>query len=48
MVRRIRRVKRVGKRKLSKWQVHVKKTMGSNKGMSFGSVLKKAKKSYRK
>jgi len=47
-MRKIRRVKRVGKRKLSKWQVHVKKTMGSSKGMSFGNILKKAKKTYRR
>jgi len=36
------------KRKPTKWQVHVKKTMKSNKGLSFGTILKKAKKTYKK
>lgn len=38
----------MARRKLSAWQKHVKKTMKSNKGASFGSVLKKAKKTYKK
>jgi len=35
------------KRKLNKWQLHVKKTAKSNKGISFGDVLKKAKSTYK-
>jgi len=34
------------KRKLNKWQKHVKKTAKANKGMAFGDVLKKAKSTY--
>jgi len=36
------------KRKLNAWQKHVQKTAKSNKGVSFGDVLKKAKASYKK
>lgn len=36
------------KRKLTKWQVHVKKTSSANKGISFKNILKKAKKSYKR
>lgn len=36
------------KRKLNKWQRHVQKTAKSNKGMAFGEILKKAKKTYKK
>jgi len=35
------------KRKLNKWQKHVKATAKANKGMAFGSILKKAKLSYK-
>ena len=35
------------KRKLSAWQEHVKKTAKANKGMALGSVLKKAKATYK-
>ena len=35
-------------KKLNAWQEHVKKTSKDNKGMKFGDVLKKAKKSYKK
>ncbi len=35
------------KRKLTAWQKHVKKTSDANKGMAFGSVLKKAKATYK-
>ncbi len=41
-------VVKMAKRKLNRWQKHVKKTAGANKGMAFGSVLKKAKKTYKK
>lgn len=36
------------KRKLNVWQKHVQKTAKANKGMAFGDVLKKAKKTYKK
>jgi hypothetical protein len=35
------------KRKLNAWQNHVKKTAKANKGMAFGSILKKAKATYK-
>ena len=38
----------MAKRKETIWNKHVKKTMKENKGLSFGEVLKKAKKSYKK
>ena len=40
--------KRKKKRKLNKWQLHVKATAKKNKGMAFGSILKEAKKTYKK
>lgn len=33
---------------MNKWQKHVKKTMKENKGVAFGEILKKAKKTYKK
>lgn len=36
------------KRKQSDWQKHVKATMGKNPNLSFGEVLKKASKTYKK
>jgi len=36
------------KRKLNSWQIHVQKVAKANKGMAFGDILKKAKKSYKK
>lgn len=36
------------KRPPNKWQLHVKKTMKENPGMSLKDVLKKAKKTYKK
>ena len=36
------------KRKLNKWQKHVKATMKKNKGASFKDVLNKAKATYKK
>ncbi len=35
------------KRKLNAWQKHVKKVSKENKGMAFGSILKKAKSTYK-
>ena len=35
------------KRKLNKWQKHVKATSKANKVMGFGAILKKAKKTYK-
>jgi len=34
------------KRKLNKWQKHVKATAKANKGVGFGAILKKAKSTY--
>jgi len=36
------------KRKLNKWQKHVKATAKKNKGLAFGKILKKAKATYSK
>ena len=38
----------MAKRKLNKWQKHVKATMKSNKGLAFKDVLKIAKSTYKK
>jgi hypothetical protein len=40
-------VKKKKRKKLNAWQTHVKKTAKANKGMAFGSVLKKAKSTYK-
>ena len=40
--------KRKKKRKLNKWQKHVQATAKKNKGVAFGDILKKAKKTYKK
>ncbi len=39
--------KKKKKRKLNAWQKHVQKTSKANKGMAFGSILKKAKATYK-
>jgi len=40
-------VKKKKKKKLNAWQKHVKQVSEENKGMAFGSVLKKAKATYK-
>ena len=39
--------KKKKRKKLNAWQKHVQETSKANKGMAFGSVLRKAKSTYK-